>query len=62
MTVKELIELLSECDKNMEIVMQTSNSIYVHSIKGIIKEKMIAHYGENRPVLVMTSNGQEGAV
>ena len=62
MTVRELIEELECFDEDMEVVMQTSNSMYVDGINGASTEELRAFYGDDREVLVITSSGQEGAV
>lgn len=62
MTVRELIEELECYDSDMEIVMKPSNSIYVDGIRGAIKKEMTAMFGEDREVLVILSDGQEGVV
>lgn len=62
MTVRELIDELECFDEDIEVVMQPNNSMYVDGIKGVSTEELRAFYGDNREVLVITSNGQEGAV
>lgn len=62
MTVKELIEELEQYDEDMEIVMIPSNSRYADEIGGIDGGELLAFYGDNREVLVLTSNGQVGAI
>lgn len=62
MTVKELKELLGSFDDSMEVVMKPSNSMYVDAIRGVREKEMIAMFGEDREVLVLLSDGQEGAV
>lgn len=62
MTVRELIEELECFDEDMEVVMRPSNSMYVDGIYGVITKELRAFYGEDRDVLVLTSDGQEGAV
>lgn len=62
MTVRELIEELECFDEDMEVVMRPSNSMYVDGINGAITKELRAFYGEDRDVLVLTSDGQEGAV
>ncbi len=62
MTVRELIEELERFDDDMEVVTQHENSMYVDGISGAKKKELRAFYGNDRDVLVLTSNGQEGAV
>lgn len=62
MTVRELIEELECFDDDMEVVMKPSNSMYVDRINGTATKELRAFYGENRDVLVITSDGQQGAV
>ena len=60
--VRELIEELECFDEDMDVVMQPNNSMYVYGINGASTEELRAFHGDNREVLVITSNGQEGAV
>ena len=62
MTVGELRELLEEFDNDMEVVMKPSNSIYADGIRGVVTKELRANWGSDREVLVITSDGQEGAV
>lgn len=62
MTVRELIEELECYYYDMEVVMKPSNSIYVDSIRCARKKEMTAMFGKDREVLVILSDGQEGAV
>lgn len=62
MTVGELKELLEDFNDDMEILMKPSNSIYVDGISGIREKELIANWGIDRKVLVITSSGQEGSV
>lgn len=62
MTVRELIDELECFDDDMEVVMKPSNSMYVDAISGSDTRELRSFYGENREVLVLTSDGQEGAV
>lgn len=62
MTVKELKSILNDFDDNMEVVIQQSNSRYVDEIRGATKKEMRSMWGSDRNVVVITSNGQEGAV
>ncbi len=62
MTVKELINELKCFDDDMEVVMQSCNSMYVDGVGGTETNELIAFYGENRDVLVITSDGQQGTV
>lgn len=62
MTVRELINELECYDNDLEVVMKPSNSIYVDGISGTEMDELRAFYGEDRDVLVLTSDGQEGAV
>lgn len=62
MTVGELINELEGFDKDLEIVIKPSNSIYAEGIRGTHKVQLRSPFGENRNVLVITSVGQEGAV
>lgn len=62
MTVGELRELLEEFDDDMEVVMKPSNSIYADGIRGVATKELRANWGSDREVLVITSDGQEGAV
>lgn len=62
MTVRELINELECYDDDLEVVMKPSNSMYVDGISGTETDDLRAFYGEDRDVLVLTSDGQEGAV
>ena len=62
MTVKELIYELENFDEDMEVVFQTSNSIYANSICGAEEKELRSFYGNDRDVLVIVSGGQVGAV
>lgn len=62
MTVKMLINELKYFDDNMEVVMASSNNMYVDSISSVDIRELMAFYGRNKNVLVLTSGGQEGAV
>lgn len=62
MTIKELKSILNDFDENMEIVIQPSNSRYVDEIRGATKKEMRSMWGSDRNVVVITSNGQGGAV
>lgn len=62
MTVRELIEKLECYNDDMEVVMRPINSIYVDGINEAITMELRAFWGNNREVLVLTSDGQEGAV
>lgn len=62
MTVKELKSILNDFDENMEVVTQPSNSRYVDGIRGAKVKGMCSMWGSDRNVVVIASNGQEGAV
>lgn len=62
MTVAELKELLEGFDDDMEVVMKPSNSMYVDWISGAREKELSSFYGNDRIVLVITSDGQAGAV
>lgn len=62
MTVRELIDELEYFDDDMEVAMKPSNSMYVEGVSGAKTKELRAFYGDNRNVLVITSDGQEGAV
>lgn len=62
MIVRELINELECYDDDLEVVMKPSNSMYVDGISGTETYELRAFYGEDRDVLVITSDGQEGAV
>ena len=62
MKVKDLICELKNFDEDMEVVFQTSNSMYADSIYGAKKKELSSFYGKDRDVLVIVSGGQVGAV
>lgn len=62
MTVRELIEELEYFNEDMEVVMKPSNSMYVDAISEADTRELRSFYGEDREVLVLISDGQEGAV
>ena len=62
MTVRELIDELECFDDDMEVVMKPSNSMYVDWIGGAREKELRSFYGNDTTVLVLTSDGQAGAV
>lgn len=62
MTVRELINELEYYDDDMEVVMKPSNSMYVDGIVETETNELRSFYGDDREVVVLTSDGQEGAV
>lgn len=63
MTVGRLKVMLEEYDDDKEIVFQPTNSIYVEIIGGIEENGGVAaFYGKDFKALVLTSDGQCGAV
>lgn len=62
MTVRDLINELEHFNDDMEVVIKPSNSMYVDGISGTNTRKLRSFYGEDREVLVVTSDGQVGAI
>lgn len=62
MTVKDLICELENFDEDMEVLIQSTNTIYADSICGTEEKELRSFYGNDRKVLVIVSSGQVGAV
>ena len=63
MTVGELKRMLDDYDEDMEIVFQPSRDMYGEHIGYIKEDKGIAPFrGNDYKALILTSNGQCGAV
>lgn len=62
MTVKDLIYELETFDGDMEVLIQSTNTMYVDSIYGAEEKELRAFYGDDRDVLVVVAGGQIGAV
>ena len=63
MTVRELIEMLENCPEDMEIVVQGSNSDYAEEIDRARRGYGVrAYYGDDYEAVVLTCEGQVGAV
>lgn len=62
MTIRELIDELECFDGNEEVVMKPYNSMYVDGIRYVDTKELRSFYGKDRNVVVLMSDGQEGAV
>lgn len=64
MKVRDLISVLENCDLDSEVVFLPTNSLYAHGFNGHKKEgaNLRAHWGNNRKVTVLYSEGQVGSV
>ena len=62
MTVKDLICELENFDKDMEVLIQSTNTIYADSIYGATEKELRSFYGNDREVLVIVARDQVGAV
>ena len=62
MKVKTLIEELENYDGDMEVVMGSTNSMYVNSILNARKKELRSFWGKDRDVLVLVAEDQVGAV
>lgn len=63
MTVRELKDLLSSFDDDMEVCFKPSNSYYAESISDYGQESEIhAFYGKDFNAVVIGSSGQVGSV
>lgn len=63
MTVGELMDLLSEYDGDLEVVMQSTNSRYVDGVARTKRTAMRPFWGrDDREVLVIVASEQEGAI
>ena len=62
MTVKGLIYELENFDEDMEVLIQSTNTIYADSIYGAEEKELRSFYGNDREVLVIVARDQVGAV
>lgn len=62
MTIRELIYELESFDKDMEVVMGSTNSMYVNSIRCATTKELAAFFGKDREVVVLKADNQIGAV
>lgn len=62
MTIKELINELENFDENMEVVMGSTNSMYVNSIRCATTKELAAFFGKDREVILLKADNQIGAV
>lgn len=60
MTVRELINELENYRGDMEVVMQPYNSSYAHEISKLKTKELRSSFGEDRKVIAIMSDGQEG--
>ena len=62
MTIRQLINELECFDDDMEVVMGSTNSMYVNSIRCATTKELAAFYGEDREVVVLKADNQIGAI
>ena len=62
MKVKDLISTLQTYDENDIVVFQNENSMYADYVAGCRKGELRSFYGADKQVVVITSDGQAGAV
>lgn len=62
MRVGDLINTLSRYDENDIVVFQNENSMYADYVAGCRKGELRSFYGADKQVVVITSDGQAGAV
>ena len=62
MTVGCLRDMLNEYSDDMEVVMGSTNSMYVDAIGSIDMMELRSFWGEDRDVIVLGADGQVGAV
>ena len=62
MRVSDLIRELEYFDENLQVVIQSSNSMYVDDICGTTEKELRSFYGRDRSVLVIVADSQVGAV
>ena len=62
MRVSDLIRELECFDENLQVVIQSANSMYVDNIYGATEKELRSFYGKDREVLVIVADSQVGAV